>query len=283
VPNKSYFQKILLAVDGSQTCLLAEELIVVLAKKFQSKVTVVHAVAEQLLDLTPYADVPKSVLGEISEWFFKRGEEILGNAQALFSEEGVEIDARLVHGDPAEKIISLATDEKYDLIVIGNRGETEVEAFSLGSNAEKISRHAECSVLIIKEKTKISKILVAIDGSENAHKGLQHAVQLAQKFNAEITVMNVMERGLFGLKPQVTQKVGERTLSKAVDEVKGANVTKRLEFGNPAEKIIEIANKERYDLIVVGSRGLSRTKRFFLGSVSDDVSHHAHCSVLIVR
>jgi len=283
VPNKSYFQKILLAVDGSQTCLLAEELIVVLAKKFQSKVTVVHAVAEQLLDLTPYADVPKSVLGEVSEWFLKRGEEILGNAQALFSEEGVEIDARLVHGDPAEKIISLAADEKYDLIVTGNRGETEVEVFSLGSNAEKISRHAECSVLIIKEKTKISKILVAIDGSENARKGLQHAVQLAQKFNAEITVMNVMERGLFGLKPQVAQNVGERTLSKAFDEVKGASATKRLEFGNPAEKIIEIANKEKYDLIVVGSRGLSRTKRFFLGSVSDDVSHHAHCSVLIVR
>lgn len=92
-----------------------------------------------------------------------------------------------------------------------------------------------------------------------------------------------MEQGLFGLKPKVAQNVGERILSKAVEEVKGVSATKRLELGNPAEEIIQIANKERYDLIVVGSRGLSRTKRFFLGSVSDDVSHHAHCSVLIVR
>lgn len=284
--NKGYFQKILVAIDGSQTCLLAEELVVILAKKFQSKVSVVHAVPEQLLDLgvkAPYGDIPKSVLGEISEWFVKKGEDILNNAQALFSEEGVEIDARLVHGDSAENIISLAADEKYDLIVIGNRGETEAEAFSLGSNAEKISRHAECSVLIIKEKTKISKILVAVDGSENANKGLQYGVQLAQKFNAEIMVMNVMERGFFGLKPKVAQDIGERILSKAAEEVKGTSATKRLEFGNPAEKIIEVANKEKYDLIVVGSRGLSRTKRFFLGSVSDDVCHHAHCSVLIVR
>ena len=57
----------------------------------------------------------------------------------------------------------------------------------------------------------------------------------------------------------------------------------QLEFGNPAETIIEIAEKGNYDLIVVGSRGLSSVKRFFLGSVSDDISHHAKCSVLIVR
>jgi nucleotide-binding universal stress UspA family protein len=246
---------------------------------------VAHAVPEQLLDLgvkTP-SDIPKAVLGEISEWFVTKGEEILKNAQALFNEEGVKIDARLLHGDAAEKILGLVTDEKYDLIVLGNRGETEAETFSLGSNAEKISRHAECSVLIVKEKSVISKILVAVDGSENANKALRYAVELAQRLNAEVTVMNVMERRLFGLKPKVAQNVGEQILSKAFDEVKGVNATKRLESGNPAEKIIEIAHKEKFDLIVVGSRGLSRTKRFFLGSVSDDVSHHAHCSVLIIR
>jgi len=276
----------MVAVDGSRTCLVAEELVVVLAKKFQSRVTVVHAVHEQLLDLgakTPFGEIPQPVVKEITEWFVQKGEEVLRNTQALFSEEGIEIDAKLAYGDPAESIISLAANEKYDLIVIGNRGETEAEVFSLGSNAEKISRHAECSVLIVKEKTKISKILAAIDGSENANKALQQAVQLAQKLDAEVTVVNVMECGLFGLKPKVAQDVGERILSKAMDEAKVVKVTKRFEFGNPAEKIIEIANKENYSLIVVGSRGLSRTKRFFLGSVSDDVSHHAHCSVLIVR
>jgi len=286
VSSKSLFQKIIVAVDGSHTCLMAEELAVVLAKKFQSKVTLCHAVPEQLLDLgakTPFGDIPQPVVKEISEWFVQKGEEVLRNAQALFREEGVEIDAKLAHGDPAESIISLAADEKHDLIIIGNRGETEAEVFSLGSNAEKISRHAECSVLIVKEKTKISKILAAVDGSENASKAFQRALNLAQRLDAEITVMNVVEKGLFGLKPEVAQDVGERILSKAAGEVKGAKVTRRLEFGNPAEKIIEIANKERYDIIVVGSRGLSRTKRFFLGSVSDDVSHHAQCSVLIVR
>lgn len=53
--------------------------------------------------------------------------------------------------------------------------------------------------------------------------------------------------------------------------------------GQPAEVIIDIANQEQADLIVVGSRGLTGIQRFLLGSVSSRVSEHAHCSVMIVR
>jgi len=283
--SKSYFQKVLVAVDGSETSLHAEELSVKLAREFGSKVTAVHVIPEQILDLsvkTP-RDIPKSALGEISEWFIKKGEEILKNVEAVFEEEGIKVETKSEHGDPAEYVITLAARDEFDLVVVGNRGETEAELYSLGSTAEKISRHAECSVLIVKEKSSISKILVGFDGSEKAKKSLEYAVQLAQKLNAEITVVNVQERGLFGPKPEVAQKVGNHALSQIIVELKGVRATQKLEFGNPAERIIELANKESYDLVAVGSRGLSRTKRFFLGSVSDDVAHHSRCSVLIVR
>jgi nucleotide-binding universal stress UspA family protein len=59
-------------------------------------------------------------------------------------------------------------------------------------------------------------------------------------------------------------------------------INKKLEFGVPSDVIVEIAEKGNYDLIIVGSRGLGKVKRFLLGSVSDDVSHKAKCSVLIV-
>ena len=77
MPDKSYFQKILVAVDGSSTSLLAEELAVIFAKKFQSKLTVVHTVPEELLHrgVQIPLDIPKSVFTEISEWFVKKGEE----------------------------------------------------------------------------------------------------------------------------------------------------------------------------------------------------------------
>lgn len=288
--SESYFKKILVPVDGSHTCLHAEELAATIAKNFKSKVTVIHVVPNKLVhpELRKRAlryPVPfTSVRSEISSWFSQVGKKIVGEAEALFKEDGIEVDAKFMeHEDPAEAILRLAKDENYDLVVIGNRGETEAETFSLGSVAEKVSRHAECPVLIVKEKTKISKVLVGVDGSENAEKALEHAVELAKKHKAKITLLNVEESILLSLKPKGAKEIGESILSSATAKVKGVKVDTQLKFGNPAETIIEVAEKENYDVIIVGSKGLSKVKRFFLGSVSDDVSHHAHSSVLIVK
>ena len=284
--GESYFKKILVPVDGSHSCLHAEELAAGIAKNFKSKVTVIHVVSHDLLHagLELRYRVPPSVRTEITNWLLQTGKKIVWDAEALYKEEGIEVDSRVVeYEDPAETVLRVAKDEEYDLVVIGNRGETEVEVFSLGSIAEKVSRHAECPVLIVKQKTKLSKILVAVDGSEIAEKALEYAVQLAKKHKAKVTLLNVGESKIFGLKPEVARKIGESVLSDAAAKAKGLKLNTRLEFGNAAETIIEIAEKENYDLIVVGSRGLSSVKRFFLGSVSDDVSHHAKCSVLIAR
>jgi len=284
--SESYFKKILVPVDGSHSCLHAEELAAAIAKDFESKVTVIHVVSHELLHagLELRYRVPPSVRTEITNWLLQTGKKIVWDAEALFKEEGVEVDVRVIeYEDPAETVIRVAKDEEYDLIVMGNRGETEVEVFSLGSMAEKVFRHAECPVLIVKQKTKLSKILVAVDGSESAEKALKYAVQLAKKHKAKVTLLNVGESKLFGFKPEVAREVGEHILSDAAAKVKGLKLNTQLEFGNPAETIIEVAEKGNYDFIVVGSRGLSSVKRFFLGSVSDDISHHAKCSVLIVR
>ncbi|MDH5390694.1 MAG: universal stress protein [Candidatus Bathyarchaeota archaeon] len=284
--SESYFKKILVPVDGSHSCLHAEELAAAIAKNFKSKVTVIHVVSHELLHagLELRYRVPPSVRTEITNWLLQTGNKIVWDAEALFKEEGIEVDARVIeYEDPAETVIRVAKDEEYDLIVMGNRGETEVEVFSLGSMAEKVFRHAECPVLIVKQKTKLSKILVAVDGSESAEKALEYAVQLAKKHKAKVTLLNVGETKLFGFKPEVAREVGEHILSDAAAKVKGLKLNTQLEFGNPAETLIEVAEKGNYDLIVVGSRGLSSVKRFFLGSVSDDISHHAKCSVLIVR
>ncbi|MBS7270746.1 MAG: universal stress protein, partial [Candidatus Freyarchaeota archaeon] len=66
-------------------------------------------------------------------------------------------------------------------------------------------------------------------------------------------------------------------------ENKGINAKILIERGNVSETILTIAEEEGYDLIIVGCRGLGNIKRFILGSVSDKISKHANCSVLIVR
>lgn len=285
--KQSYFDTILVAVDGSTTSIQASELTVQIAKKFKSRVAVMHVVTHDFLGwrMEPKSyTMSETVVKEITGHYVQQGKGIIEGAAALFEEEGIKTDTVFdEYTDPAEAIIKEIDQKKYSLMVVGNRGETEAETFSLGSNADKIATHANCSVLIVKKGTELSKILVAIDGSDDAKNALNQAVQLASKFKANITLLNVQHSALFKLKPEVTKKIGEGILSEAANEVKGVKFDKKVEFGNPAETIINVAEKGKYDLIVVGRRGLSTVKRFFLGSISDDVSHHAKCSVLIAR
>jgi len=168
-------------------------------------------------------------------------------------------------------------------VVIGNRAKNQAARFSLGSVAEKVARHAECPVIVVKRKPKVARMLVAIDGSEHAEKALEYAVQIAKKHGAKITLLHVEEAKLLRLEPKAIEGIGECILLDVATKIKEVEFDKKLEFGSPAETIIKVAKKEDYDLIVIGSRGLSSVKRFFLGSVSDDVSMHAQCSVMIVR
>ncbi len=185
--------------------------------------------------------------------------------------------------DPADTILKIANDYPFDLIVIGNRAETQAERFELGSITEKVAIYSKIPVLITKRKTKIGKLLVAVDGSEKANKAIQYASALATKFKAKVTLVNVEEIKLVTLQPEVVRKIGENILSDASAQITGVQVEKRLEAGSPAGEIIKLARKENFDLIILGNRGSSSVKRFLLGSVTEDVSMHAKRSVLIVR
>ena len=283
---KQFFGKILVAVDGSHSCLRAKELAASLAREFNSKVTVVHVISHDFMhpELKAHHQLPSLILHELDKSYQKAGRKIIRAAEEFFREENVEIKSELVRAeDPAEKVIQMVKESKYDLLIIGNISETQAERFSLGSVAEKISLYAECPVLIAKKKTKIQKLLVAVDGSEQADKALEYAIQLCQHFKAKMTLLHVEKDELFRLEPKLTKQVGEQILTDAATKAKDVTYDIRLEFGNPARTILKMAKQEDYDLIVLGSRGVSSVKRFLLGSVSADVSMHAQRSVLIVR
>lgn len=288
--NKNFFRKILVPVDGSHSCFHAKMLAVSIAKKFKSKVTAVHCASHEFMhpELKAQYQLPHSILHKIDEAYLQAGKKIIRNAKEMFKEAGIEVDARLVtYEDPAEFILQLVKDEGYDLVVIGNRAGNQSERYSLGSVTEKVARHAECPVLIVKKKPKVKKLLTAVDGSKYADKALEYAVQLAKNYNANLALIHVEEDKLIRVGgPQVEDcigTVGECILKDAATKVEGVSFDKKLEYGSPAEVVIKVAKKADVDIIVVGSRGLSSVRRFLLGSVSDDISMHARSSVLIVR
>jgi len=204
------FKKILVPVDDSIPSLVAQELTVFIAKKFNSKVTVFHVVSHEFMNPqlqklfperhehypigastgapTTYRHVsepptylPEAVSEEINNVYHEKGKEAIESAVVLFREEGIPVDEKLVqHADPAETIINESEKGNYDLVIMGRSGEEEKEPH-LGSVAKKVTMHTNVPVLIAREKRHISKILVPIDGSKSAEKALHHATLLAKK------------------------------------------------------------------------------------------------------
>jgi nucleotide-binding universal stress UspA family protein len=79
------------------------------------------------------------------------------------------------------------------------------------------------------------------------------------------------------------EKMLAEALKKAKHSKPGLTISKLLINGRPADEIVKLANQDKFDLIVMGSRGMGRIKEFFLGSVSDRVADEAHCPVLLVK
>jgi nucleotide-binding universal stress UspA family protein len=147
------------------------------------------------------------------------------------------------------------------------------------------------------------KILVPIDGSEHSSNALDYGLDLAKKYSAELTILTVTEPVIlpgpvFVNEPTILppsqfdyqksikeyhEKMLQQTFEKVSQENPEVKMKKEFRIGRAADQIIETANSEKFDLIVIGSRGRGKIKEFFLGSVSDRVADDAKCPVLIVK
>jgi nucleotide-binding universal stress UspA family protein len=143
-----------------------------------------------------------------------------------------------------------------------------------------------------------TRIVVGTDGSETAAEAVRQAVDMAKLAGAQLSIVSAYEpissRRLQdeqqGVPADVEHAVGPRedvnlTLdaAAAVARKEGLDVQTHPVEGNPAEAILGVAEETGADLIVVGNRGMTGARRFLLGSVPNNVSHHAPCSVIIVR
>ena len=141
-------------------------------------------------------------------------------------------------------------------------------------------------------------IVVGTDGSDTAKKAVQQAAELAKQGGGELHIVMsaqaVPESRLrserAGVPDDVAHTVGptedtEADLKEAAEsfESSGIKVHTHAKTGDPADAIIDVAESNGADLIVVGNKGMTGAKRFFLGAVPNKISHHAPCSVLIVR
>ena len=141
-------------------------------------------------------------------------------------------------------------------------------------------------------------IVVGTDGSETANEAVKQAVDLAKAVGAKVQLVSAYE-------PVPNQRIREEktqapddvqwtinpredvdaTLADAAEvaEEAGVDVERFARQGDPADAILDVAEETKADLIIVGNKGMTGARRFLLGSVPNKVSHHAPCSVLIIR
>jgi nucleotide-binding universal stress UspA family protein len=126
----------------------------------------------------------------------------------------------------------------------------------------------------------IKSVLVAVDGSENSSRALDFALDLADKYGATLTILNVSESPPMGVVPFEPVTVSG-------DRAKELNpkllISTKLREGDPALEIIAEAKEGKFGILVIGHRGSSRVREIFMGKISEKVSHLTPCPVVIVK
>jgi len=143
-----------------------------------------------------------------------------------------------------------------------------------------------------------ASIVVGTDGSESAQEAVRQSVELAARLGATLRIVSAYEPVPAGrLREEATQvppdlqwminprEDVDATLRNAAEAALegGVEAETYARQGDPADAILDVAEEQGADLIVVGNKGMTGARRFLLGSVPNRVSHHAPCSVLIIR
>jgi nucleotide-binding universal stress UspA family protein len=213
----------------------------------------------------------------------------LQRAESICTKENVPVTSRVLAGDPAGALVEEASDHGTGLICIGPDAGVLGGAIRVGHVAAHVLRHAGCSVMVGREAGPDfpSRVQCGVDGSESSVLTARLAARIAAAAGAELRLQHVItafrgddqEWTLDEDEPSPAEL--EPAVAAAHDA--GANPIREMAMGRPEYAIVETTRRDHADLVVVGHRGLTGPARLLLGSVSEYVATHAHCSVLVAR
>jgi len=238
--------------------------------------------------------VPPTLLQDVSD-DAKRGlDEAVLEVKALGA---TRVSAKLASGLPWTMIVNELDDPSYDLVVVGTHGRTGLSRILLGSVAEKVVRHAPCSVLTVRpdgEVKPFAHVLCPTDFSESAQLAADLAVSLIAPDGQGLTLLHIVEVPVaVSGEPAVEGFIRDLDVhaSKLLDSWAAqlrsktkAPVTTRSRLGTPGAQTLQVIELDpTIDLVVMGSHGRTGIARVFLGSVAEKVVRHARCPVLVAR
>lgn len=204
----------------------------------------------------------------------------------------------LTHGPIAHTIARTARRLKADLILMGSRGLSDIQGFLLGSVSRQVAATAPCPLLVVKQPLPtLLRVAFAVDDSRPSRAAARFLRSRILPESATVTIVTsvespvtdfaaryLSESQLAELKGPVMERA-TRLVDALRDEFikDGFSVAAQIHMDHVIETIVKHVEASHDQLLVIGSRDLTKSERLYLGSVSESLLRHAPCSVLIVR
>ncbi len=222
--------------------------------------------------------------------------------QESVSKKGIKTKIRIEVGAPIPEIISIAEEEKVDMIVAGSGKKTEIEEVYLGSHTLGLIRRATIPILVNKYMVQFERKgelvtqvngrmftnpMLATDWSKPTEKAMEALMALKGSVGKAM-VAHIIEvkiaKGYDKSGVERLEKESEKRLKEYCDRLKkaGINAESHLSSGKSAPEIIRVAREHKASMIIMGTTGKDRFKEFWLGSVSHRVAEEAELPVLLV-
>jgi nucleotide-binding universal stress UspA family protein len=293
-PPGMSFKKILCPVDFSAGSRQALAVAVRLASEADAELVLAHVWYVPAAMFPVEHPLPVQIVQQLNDDAQRALDLAVRDASALGAKR---LTSTLLTGIPWSAIVDLPDDPEFDLVVIGTHGRTGLARILLGSVAEKVVRHAPCSVLVVRpdgEVRPFTHALCPIDFSGDARQALDLAAELVRPGGAGITLLHVIEAPVAYSgelpDPGIVRDLDRRSaeaLEQWAAELRGkvsvpVAVQCRLGWAG-AETLAAIDHDPTIDLVVMGSHGRTGIKRVLLGSVAEKVVRHARCPVLVGR
>ncbi|WMI69891.1 universal stress protein [Mangrovimonas sp. YM274] len=275
-------KKIIVPVDFSEYSEYALEVAAAIAKEHNSELMVMHMleISDAVLNTGDLEQGEKAVfLLKIAEQKF---ETFLDKPYL----EGLTVTPVVKHFKVFSELAEVAANHSVDLIVMGSQGASGFSEIFVGSNTEKVVRHSEVPVLVVKEKltsVEFNNVVFANDFSGKSIKAYKKAMKLFKGMNVTPHVLYVnLPSDHFRNSDEIEEKI-TTFLEKAdgnLDQKENVSVVNdyTVEGG-----VFNYANKIDADLIAVATHGRTGFLHFFEGSISEDIANHASLPVLTFK
>ena len=281
--NKKFqIKRILIPFDFSETAELALEHAVFMAKLHKADILLLHVV-----ESFSFASAISSAFGKSQSEFESKMESsakdrLQNLTEKLHHDSGMSVSFKIDNGKIYKKIMSVAEEEKVDIIVMGTHGVSGFQEFLVGSNTYRVVMSAPCPVISVQTHAKkigFKNIILPIDNSHSSRQKVKHAVEIAKHYNSVVHIAGMTTMTDVDLQRRFEVKIHQ--VRDYFEEHEVPHTVKVFKTDNTAATTEEFATQVNADLIMIMTD--QEGSGIFMGNFAQQIINHSKIPVMSVR